>query len=327
LRPDSQGISIIVIRLPIYLFWVVVGFIAGSCKPYSVTDALPELTWTQITDATDNLPESFVVYEGTDKKAPIHAWYARLRPASPEIRVMIVPAQTESGREIVSDFAKRENACLAVNGGYFLNRDDRSYPIGLLVTNSSIINEASHRIVRDEVRYDAIRSALGFFPDGSADFAWVSSRNDSVFSWLRPIENHRNDPAPMPNRSSASHWPVEFAVSAGPSLFQHSADSVTAEEEIFFYLPIPNLHPRTAAGITVDGSLILMVVDGRQSQSRGVSLAELAYMMRSVGAVRAINLDGGGSSAMVLNSRLLNRPLGDSVEREVVSAIVVKCES
>lgn len=123
------------------------------------------------------------------------------------------------------------------------------------------------------------------------------------------------------------YWPVEYALAAGPSLFQHSGDSITAEEEIFFDSPIPNVHPRTAAGIAADGSLILMVVDGRQSQSRGVSLTELAHMMRSIGAVRAINLDGGGSSAMVLNSTLLNRPEGNTAEREVASAIVVKCDS
>lgn len=301
--------------------------LAVSCRPYSVTDELPDLTWTQISGAADNLPEHFVVFQGTDEKAPIQAWYARFQPSSPEIRVIIIPATGETGREMVSDFAKRENACLAVNGGYFLNRDHRSFPIGLLVTNSSVISNASHRIIRDDVRYDAIRAALGFLPDGSADFAWVSSRNDSVFAWLRPIDNHRDRPAPMPAGNTGVYWPVEYALAAGPSLFQHSGDSITAEEEIFFDSPIPNVHPRTAAGIAADGSLILMVVDGRQSQSRGVSLTELAHMMRSIGAVRAINLDGGGSSAMVLNSTLLNRPEGNTAEREVASAIVVKCDS
>ncbi len=314
-------------RLNRYISWVLVSLTVGSCRPYSVTDALPDMRWTQITDGEVSFPENFVVFEGTDTAAPLRAWYARFQPSSPEIEVMILRAQTESGREIVSDFASRENACLAVNGGYFLNRDDTSYPIGLLVEHSSIVNDASHRIVRDNIRYEAIQAALGFLPDGSADFAWVSSRNDSVFSWVRPIENQRNDPAPMPSRSTATHWPVEYAVAAGPSLFQHKADSVTSEEEIFFDSAVPNIHPRTAAGISEDGSLILMVVDGRQSESRGVSLKELAFMMRSVGAVRAINLDGGGSSAMILNSNLLNRPVGKSTEREVASAIVVKCKS
>ena len=64
-----------------------------------------------------------------------------------------------------------------------------------------------------------------------------------------------------------------------------------------------------------------MVVDGRQAESRGVYLEELAIMMSEFDCQEAINLDGGGSSAMVAESRLLNRPLGRTSQREVMSAI------
>ena len=64
-----------------------------------------------------------------------------------------------------------------------------------------------------------------------------------------------------------------------------------------------------------------MVVDGRQAESRGVYLEELAIMMSEFDCLEAINLDGGGSSAMVADSRLLNRPVGRINQREVMSAI------
>ena len=64
-----------------------------------------------------------------------------------------------------------------------------------------------------------------------------------------------------------------------------------------------------------------MVVDGRQAESRGVYLEELAMMMLEFNCEEAINLDGGGSSAMVADSRLLNRPIGRLNQREVMSAI------
>ena len=60
-------------------------------------------------------------------------------------------------------------------------------------------------------------------------------------------------------------------------------------------------HPRTAVGIKADGSIVLLVVDGRQSKiSNGASLADLADILGSVGCINALNLDGGGSSTFVL---------------------------
>jgi len=100
---------------------------------------------------------------------------------------------------------------------------------------------------------------------------------------------------------------------------------IPADEEVFFGSSIPNVHPRSAAGRTAEGALIIMVVDGRQDVSRGVYLEELAAMMRDVGAVDAMNLDGGGSSTLVVDGSLLNRPTGGTTEREVMSALVTFC--
>lgn len=82
-------------------------------------------------------------------------------------------------------------------------------------------------------------------------------------------------------------------------------------------------NPRTALGVTADGRLLLVVVDGRQSgYSSGMGLQELADLMTSLGARDAINLDGGGSSTMWLNGLVVNRP-SDGPERAVSSALVV----
>ena len=86
------------------------------------------------------------------------------------------------------------------------------------------------------------------------------------------------------------------------------------------------MHPRTAAGYTKDGKLILLVVDGRQKESRGVSLQELATLMAELGCVEALNLDGGGSSTIVVNGVRLNRPAGGDAEREVMSALATFCK-
>jgi exopolysaccharide biosynthesis protein len=59
------------------------------------------------------------------------------------------------------------------------------------------------------------------------------------------------------------------------------------------------MHPRTAVGVDRDtGTVLLVVVDGRQSSSRGYTLLELAQLMAELGAEGALNLDGGGSATM-----------------------------
>jgi exopolysaccharide biosynthesis protein len=68
-----------------------------------------------------------------------------------------------------------------------------------------------------------------------------------------------------------------------------------------------------------------MVVDGRQPESRGVGLEELATLMLEAGAVEAINLDGGGSSTLVVNGILVNRPQGNTEQRQVMSALATFC--
>lgn len=86
-----------------------------------------------------------------------------------------------------------------------------------------------------------------------------------------------------------------------------------------------NRHPRTAAGITEDGStLILAVVDGRSSVSAGATLNELGALMVELGAWRALNLDGGGSTTMYIQGEggVVNTP-SDGSERVVANHLAV----
>lgn len=90
-------------------------------------------------------------------------------------------------------------------------------------------------------------------------------------------------------------------------------------------------HPRTAAGIASDGTrLLLVTVDGRQKpRSDGMTLRELANLMLALGARDAINLDGGGSTTMVVKSRttdkltVVNTPSDPNGEREVGNALAI----
>ncbi|MCS6808101.1 MAG: phosphodiester glycosidase family protein [Bacteroidota bacterium] len=82
-------------------------------------------------------------------------------------------------------------------------------------------------------------------------------------------------------------------------------------------------HPRTAIGRRADGRILLVTVDGRSTASVGMTLQELAELMQELGATEAINLDGGGSTTMVVRGEVINTPADPSGERPVSDAILV----
>ena len=82
-------------------------------------------------------------------------------------------------------------------------------------------------------------------------------------------------------------------------------------------------NPRTGVGVTAGGKILMVVVDGRQAGwSVGVSLPKFAAIFRRLGAVSALNLDGGGSSTMVVRGDVVNRP-SSGRERSVSTALMV----
>jgi exopolysaccharide biosynthesis protein len=85
-----------------------------------------------------------------------------------------------------------------------------------------------------------------------------------------------------------------------------------------------DLHPRTAIAKLDSGKLLLLTVDGRQPGiSMGMSLYTLADVLLELGAVEAINLDGGGSTTMVIHNKIVNKPSDQIGERPVSDAILV----
>lgn len=124
--------------------------------------------------------------------------------------------------------------------------------------------------------------------------------------------------------SLAERWPgVKHVLGGGPSLLDDGQIRVTAEQEQFRADITAGRAPRTAVGIDERDRLLLVTVDGRQPRrSIGLSLNGLAGLMRELGARDALNLDGGGSTAMAIGTSAVNRP-SDGEERSVNNALVV----
>ena len=281
------------------------------------------MKWSPMEKINQNLPDGIKVYKGKNNIMPLKAWYAEVDVSLQDMSIRVVHSQDTDRKETLSEFADNLNARIVVNGGYFILDKDPTEHVGLLMSNNIIYSPAIASVLRGSMRYFLTRSALGIRDDNHIDIAWIASRNDSIYEWQAPVLNQQNIPQLSLDYSQAVPWNVRDALQAGPVLITDGEINITVDEEVFFNSEIPNIHPRTAAGYTSDGRFIIMVVDGRQASSRGVYLQELAVMMDNLDCVEAINLDGGGSSGMVVNGKILNRPTGTTAQREVMSAIAV----
>ena len=295
----------------------------SSCERKGKSFSKITMRWHPVKHAHPELPAGIKIMTGRNDELPINAWVAIIDPKDPDVDLDVIVSEDQDRRETLTQFSENKKARVVVNGGYFLMDKNPTEHVGLLYVNNFTVAPATRSVLRNNKRYYTARGALGFLDDGSVDIAWVTSRNDSLFNFSQPLENHPEKPVDSFDFSIAEIWEVDDAIHAGPVLMHEGKIRVTSDEEVFFGSTIPNIHPRTAAGYRNSGELVLLVVDGRQIDSRGVDLQELAILMRDLGCVEAINLDGGGSSAMVVDGKLLNRPSGTTSQREVMSAIAV----
>jgi len=295
----------------------------SSCTRNGKSFSIITMRWKVIEPITTELPPGIKIMTGRNDELPINAWAAIIDPADPDVYLDVVVSEDLDRRETLTQFSENKKARVVVNGGYFLMDKNPTEHVGLLYVNNRTIAPATKSVLRNNERYYTARGALGFLEDGGIDIAWVTSRNDTLFNFAEPMENQPEKPVKSFDFSMAENWKVDDALHAGPVLMHEGKIRVTTDEEVFFGSTIPDIHPRTAAGYRNSGELVLLVVDGRQVGSRGVDLQELAILMRELDCVEAINLDGGGSSAMVVDGKLLNRPAGTTSQREVMSAIAV----
>jgi exopolysaccharide biosynthesis protein len=136
----------------------------------------------------------------------------------------------------------------------------------------------------------------------------------STSAMLKPVDRSRTNP-----------WPdAEDVLGAGPKLVTAGRLDITDRREKMIPTFATDRHPRTAIAALKDGRALLAVVDGRQpALSIGMTLAELARLLIEFGAVEAINMDGGGSTTMVVKGAIVNRPSDITGERPVSDAILV----
>jgi len=115
----------------------------------------------------------------------------------------------------------------------------------------------------------------------------------------------------------------DFILGGGPRLLTGGQSTIESEAADYAASFFTARHPRTALGWRGDGKLVLVTVDGRQPQkSVGMTIAELANLMLELDCVEALNLDGGGSTTMVIRNKVVNSPSDATGERAVSDALL-----
>lgn len=225
-----------------------------------------------------------------DQPRPLQIRVAEIDLKNPDISFLVTPGNgdpngdepgdpnNETTRQTTLKFLKEHNAQLAINATFFKMGVADTDNVGLVVSRGEHISPFGNN-------WPAINI------DEKNRVAIVRGTNDTfdVTSPKKKISLYN-------------------AVAGSDQIVTDGNAIENQPDREFFTTP----HPRTAIGITNDNKLLLVTVDGRQpGTSEGIPLDELAQLMIELGAVQAINLDGGGSTTMTIadpDPRVLNSP-------------------
>ena len=296
------------------------------------------LQWTKPASLNANLPNAVEVYQTTTALpggSPLKAYYMVANLADKDIELKAVPGNGASKTlpQFVQD--ETESVFAIINGGFFTGNQNLS----LVSSNGSVISPNVKTVNRTyngaSTAYFPTRGAFGILSNNQPDIAWIYNvgTQNTIYSYPFPSQNSGNGtigntaPQPQPDAtfpSGATIWNANTAIGGSPVLVVNGLKQISASEEL---IDVNNgvREPRTAVGYTTDGKVIFLVVEGRNPEvSNGVTLDELADIMISVGCQEALNLDGGGSSAMQILGKNTIRPADAGVLRAIPSAFMLK---
>ena len=138
---------------------------------------------------------------------------------------------------------------------------------------------------------------------------------------------HRMSDKGFPNEESSrtdiAFSSAEDITNGIPQLIRNGRIDITWEQEKTTKSFVETRHPRTAVAKLKDGKFLMITVDGRSESSGGIGLYDLANYLLELGATDAMNLDGGGSTTMFLDGKVVNHPSDKEGERKVSDAILV----
>ncbi len=244
-----------------------------------------------------------------------------------------------TGLKTPSQFYESTNKIypVVINGGYFWSNTNLS----LLCRNGEFVSKNNQVVTRKnaagvKVSFYPTRGVFGNTKDNkySADWVFTTVTPETTFAYPEPALNKSgSDPQPVPSATyPAGAWVYkpQTAIGGGPVLVKNGILKNTWEAELYDAdsgIGAANNNPRTAIGITADNKLILFVCEGRNQtpNTPGYTLEEVANIMIDLGCTEALNLDGGGSTCMLVNGKETIKPSDSgNKQRPVASAVVLR---
>jgi hypothetical protein len=298
------------------------------------------LAWQNVDNRYQPLPSSVHVFY-TDNRmdtAPFKAYYLI---ASLDDRDLLFTTDTSKNRRLTPSgfYEKNGNPLVVVNGTFFSFETNQN--LNLVVRNKKLLAFNRQDLPgrgNDTLLFRHVfPSALGIDKKRRPDIAWTftdSSRSqafalqekfpvqkDSVSNYSLKTTKKKLD---ISKKGSLKKWKMETAIGGGPVLVQNGQIDIANNEEMKFAgKGIDDKHPRTAMGYTADHKLVILVVEGRNISAAGATLKQLARIMVELGCVEAINLDGGGSSCLLINGKETIRPSDREGQRAVPAVFMI----
>ena len=296
-----------------------------------------QLKWTNVDSAFQPLPSSLHIYftkEPIDT-APFRAYYlvADLRDRNLDF----IADTTRERRIKPSEFYERnQHPLVVVNCTFFSYETNRS--LNVVINNGNLLS-VNRRFVKGKGKdslsvYQPHLGALGIKKNRKADVAWVKSDTTSIkvtASQSPPLigkfylANRATQTNSELDPNRFTEWRMMTAVGGGPVLLQKGQVKITNEEEMMFTgKAINDKHPRTAMGYTRDGKLIILMIEGRNKNAHGATLGQEAQIFKDLGCWEALNLDGGGSSCLLLNGKETIRVSDSAGQRPVPAVFMIR---
>jgi hypothetical protein len=284
--------------------------------------------WTNSTALSAGMPTTAGVYEYTQGAIKAFAFIYDLTDTTIEFTTTM-----NTARKTPTDWQLSETGTkLAVmNGGYFDLTNGQSY--SSVISNGVQLSPNVRALTRAlngvNTSYYPTRAVFGL-TNRVPSVDWIYNTTGTTnYSYALPSPNVLNSPpqaqpsATFP--STGTLWQVTQGIGGSPMLIKGGSIKISDAEEL---IDINNTtgRSRTAIGYTANKRLIMLVVEKSGSRGTdGVSLSQEAQMLKDMGCTDAINLDGGGSTCLLVGSAGLatNIPEG-GVQRAVTSAIIIK---
>lgn len=238
-------------------------------------------------------------------------------------------------------FEKNGQPLLVVNTSFFSFGTNQN--LNIIIKDGKLVSYNVHALDgrgKDTLTYrHTFSGALGISKKRRADVAWIysDSAQKNAYASQQVITAFRDSVRNQPFKNmqqlikeknpaaELKKWKMQTAVGGGPVLVQNGQLKITNEEELKFTgKAISDLHPRTIMGYTEDNHLIIMAIEGRnKGVAEGATLLQCARLMIELGCTEALNLDGGGSSCLLINGKETIYPSDKGLQRPVPAVFII----